>query len=149
MFAVLTCIVQGHDLRLVAVAAVICAVACAAGFGFHRRSQRTADTTRWAWAGLTGLVVGCGVWATHFTAMLAYQPSLAIQYEVWATAASLAMAVIGTGVGFAIPVREPTVRGALAGGAFTGLSIAAMHYTGIAAVRAQAHIAWDLPYVAA
>ncbi|MDB5492746.1 MAG: hypothetical protein JWP86_83 [Phenylobacterium sp.] len=149
MFAVLICVLQGHDLRLVAVAAVICAVACAAGFGFHRRSQRTADATRWAWAALTGLVVGCGVWATHFTAMLAYQPSLSIHYEVWATAASLAMAVIGTGVGFAVPVRDPTARGALAGGAFTGLSIAAMHYTGIAAVRAQAHIAWDLPYVAA
>jgi signal transduction histidine kinase/ActR/RegA family two-component response regulator len=149
MFAVLTCIVQGHDLRLVAVAAVICAVACASGFGFHRRSQSTADAGRWAWAGLTGLVVGCGVWATHFTAMLAYQPSLAIQYEVWTTAASLAMAVVGTGVGFTIPLREPSARGDLIGGAFTGLSIGAMHYTGIAAVRAQAHIAWDLPYVAA
>ena len=149
MFAVLTCVVQGHDLRLVAVAAVICAMACAAAFGFHQRSQRTADTSRWAWMALTGLVAGCGVWATHFTAMLAYQPSLSIHYDGLATAASLAIAVVGMGAGFAVTARQPTTGGALLGGGFTGLSVAAMHYTGIAAVRAQAHILWDIPYVAA
>jgi NO-binding membrane sensor protein with MHYT domain len=68
-------------LRLVAVAALICAAACGSAFGFHRRSLRTRDAARWAWAGLTGLVAGCGVWATHFMAMLAYQPSLPIQYD--------------------------------------------------------------------
>ena len=149
MFAVLFCITQGHDLRLVAVAAAICAVACAAAFGFQRRSLRSRGSGRWAFSAMTGFVAGAGVWATHFTAELAYQPSLAISYEVWATFASLAIAIVGMGLGFAAAVKHPTRAGALVGGGFTGLSIAAMHFTGMAAVRTQAHILWDWGYVAA
>jgi signal transduction histidine kinase/ActR/RegA family two-component response regulator len=149
MFAVLACVTQGHDLRLVAVAALICAIACAAAFGFHQRSQRTVGAARWAWAGLTGLVAGSGVWATHFTAMLAYQPSLPIHYDAATTAESLAIAIVGMTAGFAAPMRRGSRSAAILGGAFTGLSIGAMHYTGIAAVRTQAHLLWDMSFVAA
>ncbi|HEV7384270.1 MAG TPA: MHYT domain-containing protein, partial [Phenylobacterium sp.] len=74
MFAVLTCIFVQHDLRLVAVAAAICVVASSTAFGFHARGLRADGALRWAWLALTGLVAGAGVWATHFMAMLAYQP---------------------------------------------------------------------------
>src|SRR5688500_10116341 len=100
MFAVLTCIFEGHDLWLVLAAAAICATACCAAFGFHLRSLKTRDAMRAAWMGLTGVVAGCGVWATHFIAMLAYQPSQTIAYEPFVTAASLAIAVLGMGLGF-------------------------------------------------
>jgi len=150
MFSVLTCIFVEHDLRLVVLAALVCATACSAAFGFHLRSLKaTAATTRWAWIGLTGLVAGSGVWATHFIAMLAYQPSLPIGYEISLTVTSLVVAVIGMGVGFAVPVIQPTRLVATAGGALTGLSVAALHFTGIAAVRAQAHIEWDHAFVVA
>jgi len=150
MLSVLTCIFVEHDLRLVVVAALVCATACSAAFGFHLKSlAATAAATRWAWMGLTGLVAGSGVWATHFIAMLAYQPNLPIGYEISLTVASLVVAVIGMGIGFAVPVIQPTRLVAAAGGALTGLSVAALHFTGIAAVRAQAHIEWDYRYVAA
>jgi len=149
MFAVLACMTQAHDLRLVVVAALICGAACASAFGFHRKSLRVRDTTRWAWTGLAGLVAGCGVWATHFMAMLAYQPSIPIQYDALTTALSLAIAVIGMGAGFAAAMVRPTRSAAAIGGAFTGFSVAAMHYTGIGAIRMPAHIEWDWPYVAA
>jgi signal transduction histidine kinase/ActR/RegA family two-component response regulator len=149
MFAILDCVTQGHDLRLVLVAALICAVASVSAFGFQARSRRSSGASRWAWACLTGLVAGSGVWATHFTAMLAYQPTLAIRYDLLTTAASLMIAVLGCGVGFAVPLVARGRIGALAGGSFTGFSIAAMHFTGIAAVRAQADILWDPAYVAA
>jgi signal transduction histidine kinase/ActR/RegA family two-component response regulator len=149
MFAILDCVTQGHDLRLVLVAALICAVASVSAFGFQARSRRSSGVSRWAWAGLTGLVAGSGVWATHFTAMLAYQPSLTIRYEVLTTAASLIIAILGCGAGFATPLAMRGRIGALVGGAFTGFSIAAMHFTGIAAVRAQADILWDPVYVTA
>ncbi|HEX7885560.1 MAG TPA: MHYT domain-containing protein, partial [Phenylobacterium sp.] len=150
MLSVLTCIFVEHDLRLVLVAALVCATACSAAFGFHLRSLRaTATPTRWAWMALTGLVAGSGVWATHFIAMLAYQPNLPIGYEVWLTVASLLVAVIGMGVGFAVPAIQPTRVVAAAGGALTGLSVAALHFIGIAAVRAQVHIEWDYAFVVA
>ena len=149
MFAVLTCIYEGHDLRLVAAAALICAAACLTAFGFHQRSLHTRDAMRWAWLGLTALTAGGGVWATHFVAMLAYQPSLPVGYDGLGTAASLAISVVGMTLGFALPALADRRSWRLAGGAVTGLSVGVMHYTGILAMRAQAHIVWDLGYVAA
>ena len=43
MLSVLTCITVEHDLRLVVVAALICATACGAAFGFNLRSLKTAE----------------------------------------------------------------------------------------------------------
>jgi len=150
MLSVLTCIFVEHDLRLVVVAALVCATACASAFGFHLKSlSRAASTNRLAWLALTGLVAGSGVWATHFVAMLAYQPDLPMAYEVGMTVASLITAVVGMGVGFALPVLQPGRAVALAGGALTGFAVAAMHFMGIAALRAQVHIVWDERYVVA
>lgn len=149
MFAVLSCIFVQHDLRLVAVAALICVIASSTAFGFHARGLKASGGLRWAWLGLTGLVAGSGVWATHFLAMLAYQPSLRIGYDLTETAASLAAAVIGMGVGFALPAWRRDTGVDLIGGALTGTSVAAMHYMGIDAVRTQAHILWDPRFVVA
>ncbi|HEX4710738.1 ATP-binding protein [Phenylobacterium sp.] len=149
MFAVLTCIFVQHDLRLVAVAALICVIASSTAFGFHLRSLKAQGGLRGAWLGLTGLVAGCGVWATHFLAMLAYQPTLRIGYDLAGTAASLAVAVVGMGLGFALPVWRRHRDTALIGGALTGASVAVMHYMGIAAIRTQADVLWDLRYVVA
>jgi len=148
MFSVLTCIVVDHDIRLVILAALVCATGCASAFGFHLRSLQAAGSTlRWAWAALTGVVAGSAVWATHFIAMLAYQPHLPIGYEPWTTALSWLIAVVGMGAGFALPAYNDNRPAVLIGGGLTGLAVAAMHFTGIAAMRTQAQIAWDEVYV--
>jgi len=149
VFAVLTCIFVQHDLRLVVVAALICSVAASAAFGFHARGLRASGGLRWAWLGLTGLVAGSGVWATHFMAMLAYQPTMRIGYDLAETAASFVVAVIGMGVGFSLPALRRDRGMDLIGGALAGASIAVMHYTGIDAIRTQADVSWSMAYVAA
>ena len=149
MLAVLTCIFVQHDLRLVAVAALICVIASSTAFGFHLRGLKAQGGLRWAWLGLTGLVAGSGVWATHFLAMLAYQPTLRIAYDLAGTAASLLAAVLGMGLGFALPVWRRDRGTALVGGALTGASVAVMHYMGIDAIRTQADVLWDPRFVVA
>jgi signal transduction histidine kinase len=81
--------------------------------------------------------------------MLAYQPSLVIGYELGLTAASLAIAVVGMGFGFALPVLQPTRWTGVIAGFVTGLAVAAMHFVGIDAMRMPARIDWDYGYVAA
>ncbi|THD56120.1 ATP-binding protein [Phenylobacterium sp.] len=153
MFAVLTCIFVQHDLRLVAVAAGICSVACCSAFAFHTRGLKASGAMRWAWLGLSALDAGAGVWSTHFVAMLAYQPTLKIGYDLTGTALSLLAAVVGMGVAFSLPAWRPgRTRDrsiALIAGAAAGASIAVMHYTGIAAIRTQADVSWSMAYVAA
>ena len=57
MSSVLSCIAFDHDLRLVVLAALVCAAACVGTFGCYGRSlQASAPHVRWLWIGLTGLV---------------------------------------------------------------------------------------------
>jgi signal transduction histidine kinase/NO-binding membrane sensor protein with MHYT domain len=150
MFTVLTCIFVQHDLRLVLVAALICATACSAAFGFHLRSLKAAGSTMsLAWMGLAGLVAGSGVWGTHFVAMLAYMPGVPIGYAIPSTVLSLLIAIFGMGLGFALPVLQRGRAAVLAGGVVTGSSVAAMHFVGMAAIRTQARLDWDAAYVVA
>ena len=149
MFAVLTCIFTQHDLRLVAVAAAICIVASCTAFGFHGRAVRASGGLQWAWLGLSSLVAGSGVWATHFIAMLAYQPTMKIAYDLPETALSLVVSVAGMALGFALPTWRRGLQAGLIGGAVAGASIAVMHYVGIDAIRTQADVSWSLWYVAA
>jgi signal transduction histidine kinase/NO-binding membrane sensor protein with MHYT domain/ActR/RegA family two-component response regulator len=153
VFAVLTCIFVQHDLRLVAVAAAICSIACCSAFAFHARGLKASGAIRWAWLAMSALAAGSGVWATHFVAMLAYQPTLKIAYDLTGTVLSLVVAVFGMAIGFSLPAWRPGKARdrnvALIAGAAAGASIAVMHYTGIAAIRTEADVSWSMAYVAA
>ena len=140
MDAVLNCLPVEHDLRLVFVAMAVCAVASVAAFGFQSMSLEARTGIRWGWLGLTGAVAGSGVWSTHFIGMLAYEPSLHIRFDYGMTAESLLLAMLGLGVSFALPVVDRRNRGAVAGGLAAGISIAAMHFIGIASLRTQAAV---------
>jgi len=146
MINVLGCIFQQHDLRLVAVAAVLCTLACATALSMIARARAAeARRVRLTWLAGAGAVAGCGIWGTHFVAMLAYHTGLPIGFAPGLTVLSALIAMTLCGVGFAVALRVSGV----AGGILTGSSIAAMHYTGMMAVELPARALWDLNYVAA
>ena len=148
MFTVLTCIRQEHDLRFVALAALICVVAAVSTFGFYRRA-RGRLAVRGAWVGLAGLVGGSGIWATHFIAMLAYEPRLNIQYDISWTALSWVVAVVGVAGGLAVASWMRGLAGRMLGGTLVGLAIGGMHFLGMAAVRLQGWVLWRPSFVVA
>ena len=92
-----------------------------------------------------GAVAGCGIWGTHFVAMLAYHAGLPIAFAPGLTVLSAVIAMTLCGAGFAIALR---INGAL-GGMVTGSAISAMHYVGMAAVEMPARAVWDVNYVTA
>jgi signal transduction histidine kinase/FixJ family two-component response regulator len=93
---------------------------------------------------VAALVFGGGVWATHFVAELAYQPGLPIAWDVDSTALSLVIAVILSWVGLFTTLRYRTP---LVGGALLATAVAAMHYVGMAGLRAPADFQWDFRFV--
>ena len=56
---------------------------------------------RAVWIATAGLATGCGIWATHFVAMLAYQPGAPVAYEAGLTIGSMLTAVVLCSAGFA------------------------------------------------
>jgi NO-binding membrane sensor protein with MHYT domain len=149
MYSVLNCLTTEHDLRLVVVAGIICFLASLVAIKLFRRARATAGGTRIIWILTAGLTTGSGIWATHFIAMLAYDPGVGIAYNLWLTALSLLGAAMVTGLGLGLTVYHPGSMGSVLGGAIIGAGVACMHYLGIAAVELPGHIHWDSTLVAA
>jgi methyl-accepting chemotaxis protein len=147
MFRVFTCLTTEHDLRLVAVAGVVCFLASLTAITLFNRARSTIGRARATWTVAAGAATGCGIWATHFLAMLAYDPGIAIAYNVSLTALSLLTAAAVTTLGLGVAVFTPTRWGAPAGGGIVGTGVACMHYLGMWAVELPGHIAWDLRVV--
>jgi PAS domain S-box-containing protein len=149
MFAVLTCLTTEHDWRLVVVAGCICLLSSMVAIDLLNQARAASKANRMQWVLAAGFAAGSGIWATHFIAMLAYDPGLGMAYDVELTALSLIAAVALTSAGLAVAVYGPPSRGAVAGGAIIGSGVAAMHYTGMSAVELPGRIDWDPMLVAA
>jgi diguanylate cyclase (GGDEF)-like protein/PAS domain S-box-containing protein len=149
MLTVYDCIANAHDLRLVALAAVICALASITAIGLLHHVHGSTGQMRAIWLAVSATSTGFGIWATHFIAMLAFSPGLPTAYNIVLTALSLVSAILLTGAGLAVAVISKWRAGAWLGGAIVGGGIAAMHYTGMAAFEIQGRLVWDPVLVAA
>jgi diguanylate cyclase (GGDEF)-like protein/PAS domain S-box-containing protein len=149
MYKVLTCLGVEHDWKLVVLAGVVCFLGSSAALSLLQRAKASQGHARFAWMALQGAVAGSGIWATHFIAMLAYDPGIGAGYNMLVTALSLLLAILITGLGFGIALLAPLRWRAAIGGAIVGLGVAAMHYTGMSALELPARIDWDVPTVLA
>ncbi|MGX1324169.1 diguanylate cyclase (GGDEF)-like protein [Bradyrhizobium sp. USDA 377] len=149
MYQVLYCLTDEHDWRLVALGGAVCLLASAAAISLFHRARAAHGPGRLAWISLDAAVSGCGVWATHFIAMLAYGPGGAGAYNIPVTILSLILAVSVTFVGLSIAVSSSRAAWVIVGGAIVGGGVAAMHYTGMAALEMPARVDWVGSTVAA
>src|SRR5215472_5061877 len=134
MFRVLGCLFGEHDLKLVALAGALCLFACVTAMSMLARAREAKDHLRPLWLAAAGIVAGCGIWGTHFVAMLAYEIGFPVSYDPALTFLSVVAAAALCSAGFAIALKP---KGALIGGAVTGAAIGTMHYIGMAAVRVE------------
>jgi len=102
--------------------------------------------SRARWLGLAAWALGgTGIWVMHFLAMLGFTiPGSSVRYDVGITIASWVIAVFTVGIGlFIVGMGRRAVWKILLGGLFTGLGVAGMHYTGMAAMRMQGTVGYD------
>ena len=136
-----------HDWRLVVVAGVVCFLASLTAITLFYRARSTSGRASAIWIAAAGVATGCGIWATHFLAMLAYEPGIPIAYGVPLTMLSLLAAAMVTAGGLAIAVFFRDRWGPLVGGGVIGAGVACMHYLGMAALELPGHVEWDVPLV--
>jgi diguanylate cyclase (GGDEF)-like protein len=147
MFRILTCLTAEHDWRLVLLAGLVCFVASIAAVNIFHRATASQARTRLIWIAIAGAAIGYGIWATHFVAMLAYEPGVSIGYGIVLTALSLAVAVVLTSGGFGIAASDASRWRAAAGGTVIGGGIASMHYIGMWALEVPGRVTWSLDLV--
>jgi len=104
---------------------------------------------RRVWLVGAAVIMGGGIWSMHFIGMLAFVMPIPMSYDIGLTTLSLLVAILVTGGGFYVISRQSVSPRRLAlSGIFMGLGIAAMHYTGMAAMRGNAELSYDGRFVA-
>ena len=120
---ILTCLAAEHDPGLVLLAAAICGLGAWVSVRLCAHVRGTFGWSRAGWVFLGAVAVGATVWCTHFVAMLAYRPGVAVSYGPGLTALSLLVAILGCGAGLTLAASGGR-RAASAGGAVLGAGIA-------------------------
>ena len=136
MLRVLTCLTVEHDggLSSSPLPSAYCpALSPSASFIVRRQ---LGDEFRSIWLALDTATVSSGIWATHFVAMLAYDPGFGFSYDVFLTVLSLILAIGATSAGLSVALWSSFRWSAAMGGAIVGVGVSAMHYTGMAALEA-------------
>ena len=143
-------ITSGYNLALVALSIAIAVFAAYTALDLCARVRGTSrPAQRWAWIASAALAMGGGIWSMHFIGMLAFDASMPVTFGAGLTVVSLVIAVAVTGMAFAWVSRPSAgLRAVLVSGPLMGVGVAAMHYTGMAAMRMSGRLVYSLPIVA-
>ncbi|EWC43101.1 putative bifunctional diguanylate cyclase/phosphodiesterase [Stutzerimonas stutzeri] len=131
---------HSHDPLLVILSYLVASAAAFTALALAKRVSRSSSPRSrelWRWVG--ALTLGGGIWSMHFIGMLALRAPLEISYDPGITLFSLVIAVAVSYVVMHLLGRDrlSVAQYAVAGTA-AGIGIAAMHYTGMAAIRSVA-----------
>jgi len=102
------------------------------------RARAYSGGSRARWLVLAAVSIGAsGIWVMHFIAMLGYTiPGETIRYNVPITILSMLIAVgVVCGGLFIVGFGPESTRRLLLAGVITGIGVASMHYTGMAALQ--------------
>jgi NO-binding membrane sensor protein with MHYT domain len=110
------------------------------------RARACGGAVRARWLLLAAVSIGTtGIWVMHFIAMLGFAiPGETIRYSVPVTILSMLIAVTVVGAGLLIVGFGRGGSGSLLlAGSTTGIGVASMHYTGMAAMRMPARMSYS------
>jgi signal transduction histidine kinase len=137
-----------YDLRVVALSIVIGVLGGYAGLDLGERAIAARGRARLAWRLGSAAALGIGIWAMHYTAMLAFHLPVRTYYD-WPTAALSLLVALGGSLPALFVVTGPRggLRASILGGLFQGGGIAGLHYTAMASMRVTATHHYASPIV--
>lgn len=142
-------LVSQYDQILVVVSFIVAILASYTALNMAGRVSTSSGSSSWVWLTGGGVAMGIGIWAMHFIGMLAMDISMHLTYDPLLTAISM---IIAIGASFfalwLVSNSELTLLRLLPGSFVMGMGIVAMHYTGMAALKVEPAIVWDMLWVA-
>jgi PAS domain S-box-containing protein len=139
-----TTMASNHDLGLVGISVLIAIMAAYTALDLAGRVAAARGRAQAIWLSGGALAMGIGIWSMHYVAMLAFHLPVLVLYHVPTVLASLLAAALASAVALWVVSRPSmTLAQAFAGSVVMGSGIAAMHYSGMAAMRLQATARYD------
>lgn len=131
----------GYDPLLVVGAALVALMAAFTGLQLAYGLGQLPPSARKTQIVKAAIVLGGGVWSTHFVAMLALDLPVAIFYDAVATLASALIAVLLAGLALLTLHGGPRTAGrTFLSGAILGAGVVTMHYVGMLGLRGCAPV---------
>ena len=141
-------IVARYDPVLVALSLVLAIHACYVALELTQRVRMPELLSARLWCLGGSVVMGTGIWATHFVGMLAMRVPFEVGYGYVATALSWLAALGVSAIALHVASCKQLTAARLAGGALAmGAGICAMHYGGMAAMDMAPAIRWSATWV--
>lgn len=136
-----------HNTGLVLLSLSVAFISCCAALYMAQTNRRAVSPSHRRVSLLcASMVLGLGIWAMHFIGMLAMQLPIPLHYEPLTTAASILPGIAAAWLALHFSqVQHPSNARILLCGSVVGLGIAAMHYSGIAAIQLDGRIRFHLP----
>ena len=137
-----------YNYWLVALSLAIAICASHTALDLAGRTAAARGRVWFAWLVGGAASMGLGIWSMHYIGMLAFSLPVPISYHIPTVLYSLLAAVLSSGVAlFVVSRNRMTWWSAIAGSVVMGSGIAAMHYTGMYAMRLHAHMSWNVGVV--
>ncbi len=147
VLSVIKCMRDMHDVRLMVVAGLVCAVGIYASFAIGNHAARANGSARSRWGVVSTVASASTAWATHFIVLLAFKPGMPAAFEPVLTAISLTCAIFGLGAGVLISIRVRQRWQLFGAGLLVGVGVTGLHYIGQAAYLVQGTVVWNLTLV--
>ena len=114
-----------------------------------RVATSTGRAARW-WLLGGAFSMGLGIWSMHFIGMLAFSLTIPLGYDPFITAGSLVIAIGASALAlWLVCQRQLSWTRLVQGALLIGAGISAMHYSGMAALRIQPGIVYDIAWLTA
>ena len=140
-----TALPGSYNYMLVLLSVTIASLAAYAALGgADRISAAEKPIAKYLWLATGAVAMGIGIWAMHFIGMLAFTLPVSVGYDVQITLVSIVPAVLASGLVLHLISEERIgLWRLILGGVLMGSGIGLMHYTGMAAMRMDALMAYD------
>ncbi|MBV8889133.1 MAG: PAS domain S-box protein [Alphaproteobacteria bacterium] len=135
-----------YDTALVALSIVIASLQAFVALSISGRvAAASSRRDRWAWSCAGAVAMGGGIWAMHFTGMLAFSLPCGVNYEPVGTILSMIPGMLASWVAILVMSRatQPRLLRLIGCAVLMGAGIGTMHYSGMAAMRPDAVLRYD------
>lgn len=136
MFIVFNSLTNHHDFihMLIAIAVLGFSLVCSL-LVFQRGQIARSETGSRRWVIAAGIITGLGVWATHFIALIGYQPGFPIKFDAIVTLMSALIAIVGLTTATSIVHNSHTTVRKLIAALIASCTVVTMHYFGMTALN--------------
>ncbi|WP_334186606.1 MHYT domain-containing protein [Noviherbaspirillum sp.] len=133
------------DRPLVLVSVLVAILASFTALSMAGRVASNSGASERSWIAGGAFAMSIGIWSMHFVGMLAFRLPIPVGYDPWITTLSWLLAFGASWLAL-WQVSQPNLafRSLVVAAVLMGIGINAMHYTGMAAMRMQPGIQYDV-----